>query len=104
MSLLVAVLFSVVAVSLVAALAGAVPVHDRGIETGLGSVLVGVVAILSVSAVFMAASLLVRMAVTPMRMVALTVASAGRKREGERNGKEDGEHRRDPIAVHGAKC
>jgi hypothetical protein len=89
--LLAAVGMSVLPVAVViAARAGAVGVHAGGVEAGLGGVLVGVIAIVSMVAIFVTvlASLGVRMLLAPVRVAALTVASAGRKREGERNGKK----------------
>jgi hypothetical protein len=65
---------------------------------------VGVIAIVSVvplAFVAVFAPLGVRVAVAPMRVVALTLAPAGRKRNGERKGKKSSENRRGPAAVHG---
>ena len=83
---------------------GAVGLHAGGIEARLGGVLVGVIALVSMVAIFVAvlASLGVGMLLAAVRVPALTVAPAGRKREGERKGEKSGEHRRDPVAVHGA--
>jgi hypothetical protein len=81
----------------------AVGVHAGGVQTGLGGVLVGVTAIVSVVAMFVAvpAPLDVRMRVAPVRMTALTFASTSGKGEGEHNSKKEGENRRSPTAVHG---
>jgi len=89
----------------------AVGLHAGGVEASLCSVLVGVialrvipvvgvVAIVGMVAIFMA--LLTFMAVPvplgvgvrtlAVRMAFLTVAPAGREREGERGGKKDGEY------------
>jgi len=81
---------------------GAVGVHAGGVEAGLGGVLMGMVAIVSVLAIVVAVltSFGVRVAVASVCMVALTVAPAGRKRNGERDGKESSKHRRGPVTDH----
>ena len=79
---------------------GAVGVHAGGVETGLGSILVGVIPVVGVVpivgmiAIFVALRipLGVRMGALAVRMAFLTVAPAGREREGKRGGKKDGEY------------
>ena len=84
----------------------AVGVHAGRVETGLGGVLVGVIPVVGVVPIvgmiaifvallaFMAVRipLGVRMGALAVRMALLTVAPAGREREGKRGGKKDGEH------------
>ena len=93
-------------------------VHAGGVEAGLGGILVGVVPVVGVVPIvgmiaifmalltFMAVPTLfgVRMGVLTVRMAPFTVAPAGRERKGKRGSKKNGEYRRRPVAVHGAKC
>jgi len=81
---------------------GAVGVHAGGVEAGLGGILMGVVAIVSVISIVVAVltSFGVRVAVASVCMVALTVAPTGRKRNGEGDGKEGSKNRRGPFTLH----
>jgi hypothetical protein len=93
----VAVLVPIVTVTAVAVVVGAIRVHAGGIEAGRGGILVGVTPIVSmvpivrVVPVVVAGGLLVRVTVAAVRVAGFTVASAGRKRNREREGKAGGE-------------
>jgi len=94
---------ALVALFVAAGALGTVGVHAGGVESGLGGVVVGVRAVVLMGAVFVIVltSFGVGVTIPPVRLIARTLAPAGRKRKRERKGKKNDTYRRGPVTVHG---